>query len=182
LTTDVHEFMNPLMSASGNKFSSIVLLLQQPRKLDLDTVRKAAESAFCKTGQPVKIAEAKKAPGFHVFLGPMPLAVINFDQPYFRDVARAAESTPIFPARQAILQHKAWLSADFAADVPPGINGMEYNMLGKLIAAFMQEDVLGILRTPDGPIIGYHSSVIPFFAAGHANDIFRRASPDRGEK
>jgi len=167
------------MSEEKKPIFSIVLLLRQPRQLDLAAVQRAVEFAYRGAPEPPKVVEIKKIPGFGILLGPLRLAVINADRPYFRDIAKAADRTGDMRGKLAIQQHTAWLSVDIAGEPPPMPPETMYKIIGKLIAEFIQDDVLGLIRRPDGPIIGYDFSFIPLLRMGRASEVFQRGAPDR---
>jgi uncharacterized protein YegJ (DUF2314 family) len=167
------------MSEPNRKITSLVALLRQPRRLELAEVQRAAEFAFREAPESPKVFALKNRPGFGVRLGPLPLVVFSLERPYFKNIAEAADRISVFAAKRAVQAHAAWLSVDVVGEPPEIDQDVLYRMLGKLLAEFLQDDVLGIIRWPDGAIVGYDFSFIPFLREGKTAAVFHRGPPDR---
>ncbi|MGA2231506.1 MAG: DUF2314 domain-containing protein [Tepidisphaeraceae bacterium] len=167
------------MAAPKKELISIALLLRKARSLDLQQAQRACDDAFRGAPAPPKVIQMKNHPGFGVILGPMRFAILNVDKPYFSDVAAAADHESNFPARMAIQEHTAWLSVDLVGEPPPVEREKIYGIIGTLIAEFLGDDVLGLIRLPNGPVVGYDFSFIPMLRNRNAAQVFRRGAPDR---
>jgi len=165
--------------AERREHISIIALLKEPRQLDKATVQQAAECAFRDAPRKPQVIAIQNRPGFGVVLGPLRLAVINADQPYFRDATATANRVSHFPGRIAIQEHKAWLAIDLLGEPPPIDPPKLYGLIGSLLAEFLDPNVLGLIRAPDGRVIGYDFSFIPLFRTRKAFDAFEKGTPDR---
>jgi uncharacterized protein YegJ (DUF2314 family) len=166
---------NHPMAPADQNLISIALLLRQPRHIDLHNVERAARNAFREAPQPPEVAPLENIPGFGILLGPVKLGIISLDRPYFRDVKQIAAQIKSSATRSAVEQHRAWLSVDLIGEAPQFADQLRlYGALGLLIAEFLDDNVLAIVRLPDGPILAYDFSFIPMFRAGGAAEVFRR--------
>jgi uncharacterized protein YegJ (DUF2314 family) len=163
------------MANVGQNQISIALLLRQPRHIDLHIVERAAGIAFRQAPQPPEVAPLQNMPGFAILVGPVRLGIIALDRPYFRDVNQIAVQLKNSAARAGVEQHRAWLSVDLIGEAPQFADQLRlYGALGLMIAEFLDDNVLAIVRLPDGPILAYDFAMIPMFRAGGAAEIFRR--------
>lgn len=157
----------------------MVLLLKQRREINVEVIQRAADDAFRDAPAPVRVIQIKNGSLFGLALGPMLMGLISAGKPYFRDVEKVANQTSNFAARQAIFGHTAWIGVDLVGDAP-GIDRQKvYELLGRLVAEFLQDDVLGLIRLPSGPIVGYDFSFIPLLRNGKVSDVFEKGPPDR---
>jgi uncharacterized protein YegJ (DUF2314 family) len=158
---------------------AMALLLRGPRLFDVQVAQRAANFAFRDAPEPPQVVPLKNPSTMGLKLGPMRLGIINKEQPYFADIAKVADQIPNFLARKAVQEHNAWLSVDLIGDPPPIMPERVYAIIGRLIAELLSDDVLGIMRLPKGPIIGYDTSFIPLFRNGRALEAFQKGVPDR---
>jgi len=169
------------MSSPRKEFSSIALLLKQYRAIDQTKVQRAAEDAYFGSPQPPRAVAMKNAPvsSFGILLGPIRLAVMSVDGTYIEDIAKAADRISDTGAKLAMQTHRAWMSVDLMGDSGPMTPGQTYSIIGKLVAELLQPDVLGLIRLPDGAMVGYDFSQIPMFRNGRSAAVFERGTPDR---
>jgi uncharacterized protein YegJ (DUF2314 family) len=156
--------------------ASIVMLLRRPRAIDLDAVKYAVKWAFEGDHEVLPI---QNRPAFVVKAPGMILGVMNSDQPYFKDVAEAANRLTDFPARQAVQEHTAWLSVDLL-DGPPSIDLLKaYAVIGKLVGEMISDDVLGLLSHPPVRVVAYDESFLPLLRGGRGFEILKAGSVDK---
>ena len=170
------------MSSSGNPITSIVLLLKQPRSLELSRLQQAANDAFRAAPAPPKAIALPKNNLFAIGLGPMRFGVVQSTNPYFADIAKVADQIPDFKAKIAVQQHRAWWSVDLVGEVPSHLAGSIHGVIGQLIAELLDDNVLGLIRLPEGRVIGYDFSLIPLLRNRKVQDAFTRLTPDRPVK
>jgi uncharacterized protein YegJ (DUF2314 family) len=168
-----------MMAEEKKELISIALLLKQPKTIDQAAVQRAAEAAFRGAPEKPRTVPLPSGRGFGVALGPLRLGLLSVAQPYFKDVAKVADRVRDFAGRKAVQEHTAWLSVDLVGDPPPIDRSKVYGMIGCLIAEFLGDDVLGLMRLPAGPVIGYDFSFIPTFRNRRASEVFEKGSPDR---
>src|SRR5579862_2064172 len=142
---------------------AIAMLLKQPRPMDVVKVQRAAEAAFREAPVAPKVVALKSGNGFGILLGPMRLGVLCVSGPYFKDIANAADRVANFAGKQTIQQSTAWMSVDLIEAPPQLEREMIYTILGTLVAELLKDkhDVLGLVRLPGGPVVGYDPSFIP---------------------
>jgi uncharacterized protein YegJ (DUF2314 family) len=160
------------------EITAIVLLLAYPRTLEQLTLQSAAEFAFA--GAPAKptITPVPGKSAFAITLGPLRIGVISGDRPYFKDSGKIADRIRDVAGRQAVIQHTAWLSFDLIGR-PPSDPEKIFNVIGCVAAEFLDDNVLGMMRLPHGPVVGYDISFIPKLRNRKASEIFLKATPDR---
>jgi uncharacterized protein YegJ (DUF2314 family) len=166
------------MASGPRQITAIALLLAKPKSLDLETVQRAAEFAFHGAPERPTVTAILGKPLFRVALGPLQLGVVNASQPYFKDAAAMADQVSNVAGRMAVVQHAAWLSVDLIGQstlAPDVVLGL----MGQLLAEFCDESVLGLMRLPKGPIVGYDFSFIPMLRGRKAAQVFSRGNPDR---
>jgi hypothetical protein len=109
-------------------FLSLVLLFREPHYLDASILAQLASSAWdvevevveeddeprdpdAEDGPPPTLVGGAM-PHFFCFHPPAFFTIYCFDEPYFDDPADVAESVRELRARQAVAEHRAWLSVD----------------------------------------------------------------------
>jgi len=108
----------------------------------------------------------------------MRIAVIKANRPYFKDVAKVANQTADVAGRIAVQRHAAWLSVDLVGTTPLA-DDVVLGVLGQMAAEFCEERVLGLMRLPRGPIVGYDISFVPMLRNRNAAKVFASGTPDR---
>jgi uncharacterized protein YegJ (DUF2314 family) len=156
----------------------ITLLLSKPKAIDLQGVTQAAEFAFHGAPEKPKVMQMPGKPAFGIALGPLRLVVINVGQAYFTEVGKVANRLSSVSARDAVQSHKAWLSVD-ATGVSPLPEELLIPTLGLLAAEFCDDTVLGLMRLPKGPVVGYDFSFISLLRNRKALEMFKNGPPDR---
>jgi uncharacterized protein YegJ (DUF2314 family) len=158
-------------------FVSLVLLLREPRYFEAAILASVASRAWgidvSAHGDPDEAAADEENSGegdasafivgeSPLFMGKSPEAVFlinNFDRPYFDEPAEAAAEIVEYRTRQAILDHKAWLSVDVVAWLGASQGEPQtraaYRLIGRLLAELADENVLAILDPAAGQIFCY---------------------------
>lgn len=127
---------------------SLVLLLREERYLDAAILRRLAERAL-----EVEFDDSEDPENFVVMVrddvnymirarGEMFL-VNNYPRPYVDDVKQAGDEIQELRLRQAILEHRAWLSVDRFGS--PSLSDAEaFHWIGRLVAELLDEDCSAI--------------------------------------
>ncbi len=142
---------------------SIVLLLQQPKSLDVRVLAEvlsketgrsvrpidvAAETKEEDDGRPVGDMVAGASPHFIAQVGGTAFAIHNISEPYVSDPVSASEALPELRLRKAVRDHKAWLSMDIVH--PQAATADAYRVIAKVLAHFIDSDCLALYYPPDG--------------------------------
>jgi uncharacterized protein YegJ (DUF2314 family) len=133
---------------------AFVWLLDEPRNLDVATVRRLAEQALGVTmgDDPADDAPLSEAgnfvigepPGFMVHAGEHMLLVNTFPIPYMENPQRAAEQIGELRLRKAVGEHRAWVSADLLGEYEGEAREEGLRLIGKLAAALADERCLAL--------------------------------------
>ncbi len=130
---------------------SLVALLREPMTFDATVLARTAGRAW---EADLGDGSAEGADGSAVCAGPVNMIrhgermyLINcFDRPYVDDVESAAEAIGDLRIRQPFVEHRAWFSCDVLRGGGPLPTDDElrdwYQRLGKLLAAFLDENCL----------------------------------------
>lgn len=147
--------------SSTHNLIALVFLLDAPRKMSEQDVRRSAAAAFGVTfdegnpearefviafpGAPVKGIEKGTAQSFMVKVGQGVFLVNNFTVPYMERPDKFAESIPDKRLRKAIASHRAWISVDAIGDVSTREGKAEaYRGIGKMIGQLAGTDCLAL--------------------------------------
>jgi len=128
---------------------SLVLLLAEPRPMDLPTLTDTIErawSVWLDRGSPdaTEFVVGEK-PTFVVKIGDGEMYLVHvFDRPYVDDVDAAAELIRELRLRDAFRRHRAWLSVDRLGAEECTEQAAAYRRIGKLVAALADDDCLAI--------------------------------------
>ena len=131
------------------KMTSLVLFLKEPRAIDAQAVRRAATKAFG-----VRVGSTPDEENFVVQLSPetmpvringLPLGFICAQKTYM-DPKPPLESLNGLDIRisKMISDHQAWISLDLIQEIPPAMKAEAYRHIARLLAEFIDDNVLGI--------------------------------------
>jgi uncharacterized protein YegJ (DUF2314 family) len=153
---------------------SLVLLLREPRYLDSTVLASLASQAWDihVDGTPTSDEVERKDNSDEVddqafvvgepplFMAKHPSAwclIHDFDRPYFDDPASAAEDVIEVRARNAILQHQAWISVDVVQWLGDGdsMSGA-YRLIARLLAELADDNVLAVVDPDASKIYAYN--------------------------
>ena len=163
----------------GGKITSIVVLLKETKPVDLPRLQQAASDAFRGAPEPPQVIALPNGTHFGLKLGPLSLGIIQANTPYFKDAAKVADQLSDFAARRAVQEHQAWLSVDLVGESPISDPEAIYNWIGCLVAELLDDNAVGLIRLPGGPVIGYDLSLIPLLRHRKAQEAFLRQAPAR---
>jgi uncharacterized protein YegJ (DUF2314 family) len=160
-------------------FLSLVLLCREPRYLDATILARLASQAWGvevtasnmsdDDDSPEEGADAPAEddgergafivgqPPIFMAMHPQAMCAIHhFDRPYFDDVDEAAEGIVELRTRQAVRDHRAWLSIDvlhwFGDDEIPD---QAYRLIARLLAEIADDNVLAVLDPDAGQVFCY---------------------------
>ncbi|MCL2641151.1 MAG: hypothetical protein FWD53_09930 [Phycisphaerales bacterium] len=166
---------------SGERITSLVLLLKTPRSLSDRELQDAAGRAFKHVfgSEGEYVAAAMPREGFFIVRMPeMNMGVITMNSPYFTDVVAAADSIREFDVKRAIQDHSAWISVDVIGRPPSDGSAAIHGRLAKLIGQFAGPETLAIIRTKDGKIATYVPAFADALQRGDVDAIFDAEFPD----
>jgi len=155
-----------LMKLKGKDpdFISVVLFLREPRVPSQEVLEQALERAW-----PTE-AQQKDSGKFVVMNGPLILVkaqgnlftIASGSRPYIQDPEVFAKRIKDLRVREAVLQHKAWISVDNLAGSRPIEADMDgqYAQAAKLAAELVNEDCLGICLPGEDVIVASSLSVM----------------------
>jgi uncharacterized protein YegJ (DUF2314 family) len=84
------------------------------------------------------------------------LMVHNFDSPYFDDPSDVADDLPELRAKQAVEDHRAWLSADIVAwEGEEDDRAAAYRLIARLLAELADDNCLALVDPDLGRIFVY---------------------------
>ena len=127
---------------------SLVLLLREPRQLDQQTMARHIRDAW---GIELDVDDpaAKQfvvcvAPGAMIQIDGVNFLVHNWPRPYVDEPDSAGAQITELRLREAMTQHRAWLSVDLLRQ-DAGLNEKQvYQYIGKLVAALGDQDTLAV--------------------------------------
>lgn len=136
---------------------AFVWLLEEPRALDEDTVKRVVSRALQidfpagpegddKLGDFPRFVVGE-LPSFMVKLDEHMLLVNCFPVPYVNDPEGAARKIPEGRLRQAVGEHRAWVSADLLGDYEGEALAEGLRMIGKVAAELADERCLALVVT-----------------------------------
>jgi uncharacterized protein YegJ (DUF2314 family) len=133
---------------AGERLTSLVWLLKEPRKLTQDTVLILARKALGEELVDVQeLPPNPEAPGnmFLVIVKPMHgFGVISAHRPYVDDPAEQAEKINEQRRAAAFASHRAWISVDMMGE---GKTAAAYGVIGRLMAELAGPDCLALYST-----------------------------------
>lgn len=138
-----------LRAKRKRKMIALVLFLKEPRAIDAQAVRRAATKAFG-----VRVGSTTEDENFVVQLSPetmpvringLPLGFICAQKSYMdpKPPQEALSGLDIRIAKM-ITDHQAWLSLDLIQEIPPAMKAEAYRHIARLLAEFIDDNVLGI--------------------------------------
>lgn len=128
---------------------AFVWLLDEPRMLEADTVRRVVEQALGVSFPPEGDDNATQfvigePPSVAVGLGDQMLLVNSFPSPYMKDPKQAAEATGELRLRKILLEHRAWISADLLGEYEGEVRQEGLRRIGKIAAALADGHCLAL--------------------------------------
>ncbi len=136
---------------------AFVSLLDQPRDLNCSFIASRAGRALGVRFRldPEETPEnfvAGEYPSFVLKYGEWYFLINTFDRPYMEDRDAAADAVSELRLRKAIREHAAWFSIDLLGGIRRSELADIYRVIGKLTAAFVDEDCLAILAPATGQL------------------------------
>lgn len=143
---------------------AFVWLLDEPRMLEADTVRRVVEQALGVTFPPEEDENATQfvvgqPPSVAVRLDDQMLLVNSFPSPYMKDPKRAAEAIGELRLRKILLEHKAWISADLLGDYDGEALQEGRQRIGKIAAALADDRCLALYVPRTNQLIPFDSEL-----------------------
>lgn len=137
-----------LAEAASGSMRSLVLLLREPRGLDVPLVRAMACQAWNTT-----ISDQEDDETW--VIGELPLFVIKCEEslhvvnvfpiPYFEKLEQMIEDVRDLRLRKALAEHTAWISVDLMNSDSSEDATAQYARIGSLLAEFCDENALAVL-------------------------------------
>lgn len=157
-------WIHPLRQSDTASLKSLVLLLRTPRTIALAELRRATESALgvrCSTiHTDGEEAIVYTPPVFHIRTEGYVFLVNNAETPYISQEENTPEQVPNVRLQQVIRDHNAWLSVDLVkAPVDATISDV-YQRLGRLIAAFADDNCVGLYCPETSQLNVWHPILI----------------------
>jgi uncharacterized protein YegJ (DUF2314 family) len=157
-------------SPSERPIVSLVFLRKKAKRLDLNSLKEAADRAFAErfvvragadslNAGEFAVMPTEKPEAFVVYIPPMILGVLDVHGTYVSDPGTAADNARLFVVKRAIQQHRAWLSVDWiggAGGNPETI----YRTIGKLLAELGDGDCLALYSPEHGVCNGYCDDIL----------------------
>ena len=135
---------NPLKVVTG-PLTSLVLLESAPRSLDTAQLRAAIAQAWHEDLPAAGSADfaAVPEPGYGVIAYEgLRFGVLLSPTPYVEDLAAALDAIADLRLRQAVAQHKSWISIDMI-EAPVGVaRARVYDLMARLLAEFLADSSL----------------------------------------
>jgi uncharacterized protein YegJ (DUF2314 family) len=138
--------------------ASLVLLLQDRRRLDAPALAKTLGDAFgvpMTTGETGPASVTGESPHFLIRLQGRVFALHDAGRPYFDNTAAVAAELPELRLRKAVARHSAWLALDLLDGKP----GEAYPALGRVAAALADGDCLAVCVPSRRRVYLYDDSV-----------------------
>lgn len=136
---------------------ALVLFLAEPRDLDsVEIARRASRALGCRftcgDGDATDHFVVGEEPSFVLKYGEHYFLINSFPRPYMDDPETAAGSVSELRLRKAIREHSAWLSVDLLGEVRRLQLPEIYRTIGKLVAAFADDECLAIFAPATGQL------------------------------
>ncbi len=129
-----------------HRMISLVLLLNEPRSLDVTTVAKAASLGWG-TNVPESAVTARP-PSFVVKAAPGRYAINSMDKPYFADSSKLADEVKDLALAGAIREHRAWMSVDWLGNDDKADLRVVYQHISQILVQLIGKDTLAVY-SPD---------------------------------
>jgi uncharacterized protein YegJ (DUF2314 family) len=160
---------------------ALVLFLAEPRDLDIDLIARHATFAL---GDRVAAGEpdgtdhfvAGEEPSFVLKYRDQFFLINSFHRPYMDDPEAAASAIGELRLRKAVREHAAWLSVDLLGDVRRSELAKIYRVIGKLAAAFADNDCLAVFAPATGQLNLFDSDAARLLRGDNPLDLFDVAS------
>lgn len=134
-------------SKKQDRLISLVLLLNAPRKLSEHTLANAVSQALGTAHSHDESSDTSvvaKPPYYLVKLDSGRFVINTIEGPYFTDTDKLAQEIQDPKLRDAVHEHSAWLSIDWAEKGEPQDVKRVYQQIGKIAAALAGPDTLAI--------------------------------------
>lgn len=171
--------------AEDRSMTSLVLLLREPRYLDLAILAHAASQAWdveMLAGEQDDDAESfvvGDSPMFVVKHVDRVYVVHNHAQPYFDEPQEVAEQMNELRRRKAILEHQCWMSVDAMLvdeDADDADRREAYAQIGRLVAVLAADDTLAVFSPASGQIVPYDAELDQVLRSGDPREVFESPS------
>jgi len=98
-----------------------------------------------------------ESPHFFCSHWPAFIAIHNFDEPYFDDAEEVAQAVGEMRVRQAIKEHRAWVSVDLLHwfGEEEGNEEQAYRMIARLLAELADDNCLAVIDPAEGRVFAY---------------------------
>jgi len=156
-------------------FLSLVLLFREPVYLEPAILAQMASDAWdaeVEVGTEDDIEEEEdegepddgmgsflvgESPHFFCSHWPAFFAIHNFDEPYFDDAEEVAQSLSEMRVRQAVEQHRAWVSVDLLNwfGEEEGSEEQAYRLIARLLAELADDNCLAVIDPAEGRVFAY---------------------------
>lgn len=149
-------------SKKEDRLISLVLLLKSPRKLSEHTLANSISDALGiahSHDESAATAIVAKPPYYLVKLDTGRFVINTIDGPYFKDTDKLAQEIPDPKLRDAVHEHSAWLSIDWAEKSEPKDVKLIYQQIGKMAAALAGPDTLAVY-SPEADQLGVYGTEI----------------------
>ena len=157
---------------------ALVLLLLKPRFLDAAMLARLAGKTL---GVQISAADVEKkaafvsgkAPCFVLSVFGRKFLINNFPLPYFEQPDEVMANIHESRLREAIRNHRAWLSVDAFGEVDEQELDDVYRSLGKLAAALAMSDCLALYAPTTGGLCVYNPGLIDTLTGPQPLDVFK---------
>jgi uncharacterized protein YegJ (DUF2314 family) len=160
---------------------ALVLFLEEPRDLDVDFIARRASLALgerVSAGAPDKTEHfvAGEEPSFVLKYRELFFLINSFPRPYMDDTMAAASAIGELRLRKAVRDHSAWLSVDLLGEVRRSELPKIYRIIGKLTAAFADDDCLAVFAPATGQLNLFDADVAQHLRGDNPLALFDVAS------
>jgi uncharacterized protein YegJ (DUF2314 family) len=160
---------------------ALVLFLAEPRDLDVDFIARRATVAL---GERVSAEEpdgtenfvAGEEPSFVLKYRDYFFLINAFPRPYMDDPEQAAQAIGELRLRKAVREHAAWLSVDLLGEVRRPELQKVYRLIGKLAAAFADEECLAVFAPATGQLNVFDADASQILRGNNPLGLFDVAS------
>jgi uncharacterized protein YegJ (DUF2314 family) len=162
-------FLNWLKSLFSRKaerpLDAFVWLLDEPRMLDAETVRRVVERALgvaipSEPGDDATSFVVGEPPSVMVKLDDQMLLVNSFPVPYLKDPKRAAKDMGELRVRKILLEHRAWISADLLGEYDGDSLREGLRRIGRIAAELADSRCLALYVPRENQLIPFDPDLL----------------------
>jgi len=158
-------------SGDNNKFTSLALLLAQPREVNAKILREAAERAFRRTFATTKQEDGDflvhtRAGQYALQVDGKAMGVIYSDAPYWNDPKQVASQVDDPKLARLVIDHRAWISVDWFDRGETTDPRDIYQMLSALVLELLSEDARGVYATESGKLFRCNANLRKILRSG----------------